>query len=148
MLASRFEDLKMLEHETINDFNFKLCDIANEAFALGEKYSDTKLVRKTLRSLPERFAYKVAAIKEARDVQNMRLDELMGSLQTFELNLKMNKKEKSIAFQADHHDYSDEGNDSNDNDESLVLLTKNFNRFLKKMNKKKNPQSSKRSNNF
>ena len=78
----------------------------------------------------------------------MRLDELMGSLQMFELNLKMNKKEKSIAFQAGHHDYSDEGNDSNDNDESLVLLTKNFNRFLKKMNKKKNPQSSKRFNNF
>ena len=75
-----FPDLKMLEHETINDFNFKLCDIANEAFALGEKYSDMKLVRKTLRSLPERFAYKVAAIEEARDVQNMRLDELMGSL--------------------------------------------------------------------
>ena len=80
MLASKFEDLKMLEHETISDFNSKLCDIANEAFALGEKYSDTKLVRKTLRSLPERFAYKVAAIEKARDVQNMRLDELMGSL--------------------------------------------------------------------
>ena len=73
----------------------------------------------------------------------MRLDELMGLLQTFELNLKMNKKEKSIAFQVDHHDYPDEGNDSDDNNESLVLLTKNFNRFLKKMNKK-NPQSSKR----
>ena len=141
MLASKFEDLKMLEHETINDFNSKLCDIANEAFVLGEKYSDTKLVRKTLRSLPERFAYKVAAIEEARDVQNMRLDELMGSLQTFELNLKMNKKDKSIAFQANHHESSNEGNDSDDNDESLVLLTKNFNRFLKKMNKKKNPQS-------
>ena len=148
MLASKFEDLKMLEHETISDFNSKLCDIANEAFALGEKYSDTKLVRKTLRSLPERFAYKVAAIEEARDVQNMRLDELMGSLHTFELNLKMNKKEKSIAFQADHHEYSDEGNDSDDNDESLVLLTKNFNRFLKKMNRKKNPPNSKRFNNF
>ena len=142
MLASKFEDLKMLEHETINDFNSKLCDIANEAFALGEKYSDMKLVRKTLRSLPERFTYKVAAIEEARDVQNMRLDELMGSLQTFELNLKMNKKDKSIAFQTDHHhESSDESNNSDDNDESLVLLTKKFNKFLKKMNKKKNPQS-------
>ena len=137
MLASRFEDLKMLEHETINDFNSKLCDIANEAFALGEKYSDTKLVRKTLRSLSERFTYKVAAIEEARDVQNMRLDELMGSLQTFELNLKMNKKDKSIAFQVEHHESSNEGNVIDDNDESLVSLTKNFNKFLKKKMKKK-----------
>ena len=37
MLASRFKDLRMMEDETINDFNSKLCDIANEAFAFGEK---------------------------------------------------------------------------------------------------------------
>ena len=37
MLATRFEDLRMMENETINDFNSKLCDIANEAFALGKK---------------------------------------------------------------------------------------------------------------
>ena len=46
MLVSRFEDLKMIESETISNFNSKLCDIANEAFTIGEKYSDTKLVRK------------------------------------------------------------------------------------------------------
>ena len=62
----------------------------------------------------------------------MRLDELMRSLQTFELNLKMNKKDKSIAFQAEHHESSDEGNDTNDNHESLVFLMTNFNRFMKK----------------
>ena len=75
----------MMENETISDFNSKLCDIANEAFALGEKYSDIKLVRKTLRSLPERFAYKVIAIEKARDLNTMSLKKLMGSLQTFEL---------------------------------------------------------------
>ena len=31
----------MLENETISDFNSKLYDIANKAFVLGEKYSDT-----------------------------------------------------------------------------------------------------------
>ena len=71
MLASRFEDIRIMENEIINDFNSKLCDIANEVFAIGEKYSNTKLVRKTLRSLPKRFAYKVIAIEEARDVSTM-----------------------------------------------------------------------------
>ena len=80
MLASRFEDLKMMENETVSDFNSKLCDITNEAFALREKYSNTKLVRKTLRSLPKRFAYKVTAIEKARDLNTMTLDELIGSL--------------------------------------------------------------------
>ena len=70
----------MREEETIGDFNARLCDIANEAFALGEKMSEEKLVRKTLRSLPKRFAYKVITIEEAKDVRNMKLEELMGSL--------------------------------------------------------------------
>ena len=103
-----------MENETINDFNSKLCDIENEAFTLRKKYSDIKLVRKTLRSLPERFAYKVAAIEEAHNLNTMTLKDLMGSLQTFELLLKMNKKEKSIVFQAEKHESSDEGNGSND----------------------------------
>ena len=51
-----------------------------------------------MRSLSKRFAYKVITIEEAHDVNTMKLDELMGSLQTFELNLKQNKKEMSIAF--------------------------------------------------
>ena len=65
MLTSRFEDLRMMANKTISDFNFKLCNIANEAFALGEKYSNTKLVRKILKSLLGRFVYKVTAIEEA-----------------------------------------------------------------------------------
>ena len=52
----------MKEDESIGEFNARLCDIANEAFALGERFSEEKLVRKTFRSLPRRFAYKVTAI--------------------------------------------------------------------------------------
>ena len=70
---------------------------------LGEKYNREKLVRKNLRSIPKRFAYKVTAVEEAKNVQNMKLEELMGSLWTFEMNLeeeKGDKKSKRIAFQA------------------------------------------------
>ena len=35
ILASKFEALRMLEDESINDFNSKLCEIANEAFTPG-----------------------------------------------------------------------------------------------------------------
>ena len=128
MLASKFEDLRMLKDESINDFNSKLCEIANEAFTLSEKYREIKLVRKTLRSLSNRFAYKVTTIEETKDVNTIRLDELIGSLQTFELNLKQNKKEKSIVFLVEENDSVDEGKSSDD--EALVLLTKNFNFFL------------------
>ena len=62
MLTSKFKNLRMLEDESINDFNSKLCEIANEAFTFGEKNPKIKLVRKTLKFLPDKFAYKVAAI--------------------------------------------------------------------------------------
>ena len=53
----------MMEGDTIAEYNAKICDIANEALALGEKYSKTKLVTKVLGSLPKRFAYKVTVIE-------------------------------------------------------------------------------------
>ena len=59
---------------------------------------------KTLRSLPKRFAYKVTAIEEAKDVTSMKLEELMGSLRTFEMNFEEEqgeKKAKGIALKAD-----------------------------------------------
>lgn len=47
--------------------------------------SEEKLVRKILRSLPKKFDTKVTTIEEAQDLSTIKVDELNGSLQTFEL---------------------------------------------------------------
>ena len=47
-------------------------------------------------SLLDRFQSKVIAIKESKILDIMKTDKLMGSLQTFELNLRKRKKDKSI----------------------------------------------------
>ncbi|CAM8913334.1 unnamed protein product [Rhodiola kirilowii] len=86
-VTSKFENLRMQEDETIADFNTRVLDISNEAFALGEPMTDETLVRKVLRSLTNRFAMKALAVKEVNDVKTMRLDELMGSLQTHEMDM-------------------------------------------------------------
>ncbi|CAM8944465.1 unnamed protein product [Rhodiola kirilowii] len=91
MILSKFESLRMKEDETIADFNTRLLDISNESFALGEPMSEENLVRTVLRSLPKRHAMKALAVKDARDVTTMRLDALMGSLQTHEM--EMNEEE-------------------------------------------------------
>ncbi|KAI3465123.1 hypothetical protein Pfo_021786 [Paulownia fortunei] len=145
MLASRFEDLRMLESESTTNFNGKLCDIASEVYAFGEKDMDIKLIRETLRSLLERFAYKVIAIEESHDITKMRLDELIGSLQTFQMNLKQNKREKEVALQVDVQT-SHLTEEIDDNDKAIALLTKNFGKFFKKISKKsKSSQPSKTS---
>ncbi|XP_012840358.1 PREDICTED: uncharacterized protein LOC105960701 [Erythranthe guttata] len=101
MLSTRFEDLRMEENETVSEFNSILCEISNEAHGLGETYPEVKLVRKVLRSMPDRFAYKITAIDEASDVDSLRLEDLIGNLQTFEnkLNISRMDKEMKIALQ-------------------------------------------------
>ena len=56
-------------------------------FNLGEKTKNSKAVRKILHSLPESFHAKVTAIKESKDLDEIKVQELIGSLQTYELSL-------------------------------------------------------------
>jgi hypothetical protein len=58
MLTSRFKEIRMLEDESFNEFYEKLNDIVNFRFNLVEKVEDSRIIRKILRSLPERFDQK------------------------------------------------------------------------------------------
>ena len=67
-LTTRFEKIKMEEDESFDKFYAKLKAIVNFAFNLGENISKPKVVKKVLRSLPERFHAKITAIKESKDI--------------------------------------------------------------------------------
>ncbi|GAA0164800.1 hypothetical protein LIER_20350 [Lithospermum erythrorhizon] len=95
--------------------------------------NNEKLVRKVLRTLPKRFGHKVTAIEEAQDLTTMSLDELIGNLATFEISLNEgdSSKKKSIALKVSSEDVNDE-----DLGETINMLTKFFNKTLKRFNKK------------
>ena len=65
---------------------------------LDEKMEDSKVVRKILRSLPESFRTKVTAIEERKDLDEIKVKELIGSLQTYELTLPSQRKSKSLTL--------------------------------------------------
>ncbi|RVW80520.1 hypothetical protein CK203_052887 [Vitis vinifera] len=100
MLTSRFETIRMDDHETFREFHVKLMDFVNSSFNLGEPIFNSKVVRKILKYLPERFRAKVTAIEESKDVDSLKIDELVGSLQTFEMTLVSPRKVKGIALKA------------------------------------------------
>ena len=100
MLTSKFETIRMEDHENFGEFHVKLMDILNSSFNLGEPIPHSKVVRKILRSLLERFKAKVTAIEESKDVDFLKVDELIGSLQTFEMTLGSPRKSKGIALNA------------------------------------------------
>jgi hypothetical protein len=62
-------------------------DLRNSMVSLGKTVSDVKLILKILRSLPEHFRMKVTTIEESKDLEEMKIEELVGSLQTYELYL-------------------------------------------------------------
>jgi hypothetical protein len=119
MLISRFEEIKMLEDEIFVGFYSKISDLRNSMMSLGKTASDVKLIRKILRSLPECFRIKVTTIEESKDLEEMKIEELVGSLQSYELSLPPVKKVKTIALKASkkkvevssEDDSEDEGKD-------------------------------------
>ena len=82
MLTTRFE-LKMSEDEFFDSFYYKLNKVIVGKFNLGEKTEDSKIVRKILRSMPESFRAKVTAIEESKNLDDIKVQELVGSLQTY-----------------------------------------------------------------
>ena len=79
-LTTSFEEIKMEEDESFNEFYAKRKDIVNSAFNLGETIHESKIVRKVLRSLPKRFHAKITAIEESKDIDKIPLTELVGNL--------------------------------------------------------------------
>ena len=98
MLTTCFEELKMSEDESFESFYGKMNEVIIKKFNLGEKTEDSKVVRKILQSLPESFRAKVTAIEESRDLDEIKVQELIGSLQTYELSLPSQRKSKSLAL--------------------------------------------------
>ena len=102
-LTTSFEEIKMEEDESFDEFYAKLKDIVNSAFNLGKTIPKPKIVRKVLRSLPKRFHAKITTIEESKDVDKIPLTELVGNLQTYERGLtRIGKtgKGKSMALKA------------------------------------------------
>ena len=110
---------------------------------LRENISDEKLVRKILRSLPKRFDMKVTAIEEAQDISSLKVDELIGSLQNFEItvNSKTDKKGKGIAFASCVEPDESQANQEDDEDmaESLALLGRQFKKIFKRFDRRSRP---------
>ena len=70
-LTTSFKEIKIEEDETFDEFYAKLKDIVNSAFNLGDHIPEPKIVRKVLRSLPERFHAKITAIEESKEIDTI-----------------------------------------------------------------------------
>jgi hypothetical protein len=83
-LRMNFENLKMKESESLEEFMIQVMNIVSQLKMNGEKIPDHKVVQKVLRTLPKKFDAVVIAIEESKDLKQLSLDELLGSLLSHE----------------------------------------------------------------
>ena len=112
----------MGDNDSFDSFYGKLNEIVITKLNLGEKIEDAKVVRKILRSLPESLRAKVTTIEESKDLDEIKIQELIGSLQACELGLPSHKTSKSHA----HKTITKRMDDSSKEDDVEKEVAKNF----------------------
>ena len=140
LLMRKYELFEMGDKETVMEMYTRFTHITNELKSLGKSFTTEELVRKILRFLPQSWEAKVTAIQEAKDMESISLDELIGNLQTYELRKNSQQKEEAKKDRGLVLKVMDE--DSSDlDDEEMAMITRKFKRFFKKskeISKKRN----------
>ncbi|RVW88437.1 hypothetical protein CK203_043855 [Vitis vinifera] len=104
----------------------------------GKTYKESEKVMKILRSLLSKWHTKVTAIQEAKDLTKLPMEELIGSLMTYEINLTKklqegeDKKKKSIALKVTTKEEEDvEEEKPSDENDDLALITRKLNKYMR-----------------
>ncbi|KAH9671168.1 hypothetical protein KPL70_017253 [Citrus sinensis] len=119
----------------------RFTDIVNTLGALGKTFSNSEKVKKIIRSLPKEWRQKRTAIEEAKDLNILLIDDLIGSFISYEEDLAAERgneeMKKNIALKATKYESDGE---SEPDDEELAMLVRSHIRsecpLLNKLKKK------------
>ena len=86
---------KIQANESITFWFDRYTTIVNQLNQLGKVILEDEMVKRLLRSLPKSWRSTVVAIREAKDLNKISLDEICGSLLTYEQEVnQIDEKEK------------------------------------------------------
>ncbi|KAL4367990.1 hypothetical protein GQ457_05G026520 [Hibiscus cannabinus] len=97
-LRSQYDNMKMKENEDIKGYTSRFMEVVNQMKIYGEDISDAKIVQKILGSLDRKFNTMSTIIVESKDVTQLSVTELMGSLLAHEH--KFSKYEENTSSQS------------------------------------------------
>jgi hypothetical protein len=104
----KFEQLKMDEDETVRKYFLRVEELVNAMKCLGEKFDNSLLVQKILRSLPDKFNPKVSAIEELSDLKTLSIDQLLRTLTAYEMRINKDKSStREASFKEDNNTNSE-----------------------------------------
>ncbi|XP_042461314.1 uncharacterized protein LOC122045240 [Zingiber officinale] len=109
ILRGEFEALRQEASESILVYFTRVFSIINQMKRNGESIEGVRVIEKILCSLHKRFDHVVVAIEENRDLENMSIDELNGSLRVHEERMNKHKKETSEQVLLVKHLFAERG---------------------------------------
>ncbi|CAH9126268.1 unnamed protein product [Cuscuta epithymum] len=142
-----YELFVMKPGESIKDMITRFTNIINELSALGREITVEDQVRKILRSLPQVWKPKTTAIEEAKDLSTMTLEDLTGSLLTYELGLQEEqdaenaRRERGIALKAREEEEESES----ESEDEMSIFARQFGKMYRRFKNNRNKQGK---NNF
>jgi gag-polypeptide of LTR copia-type len=92
-LWGEFEMLRMNNTERVSDYIIIVQTVTNQLKRNGETLSEQRVVEKILRSLTDTFENVICVIKESKNLAELTVDELAGSLLAHEQRNNLKKKE-------------------------------------------------------
>ena len=66
------------------DFSSQISKIVNQVRLLGDDFPNSRIMKKVLVSLSEKFEHKICSLEDSKDLSDMSLQELVNALQAVE----------------------------------------------------------------
>ncbi|GJX84980.1 hypothetical protein Tco_0335754 [Tanacetum coccineum] len=149
LLTQEYEKFSISHEETIDSVFTRFNAIITSLKSLDPDYSSKNHVRKFLRALPLKWRAKVMAIEEAKDLDTLPFDELIGNLKVYEMILAsdgvaiklIKEKVMPIALQANvtrgqtsNDSVCQDGSDEDkDKEEKFNSIVKKFGSYSRKV---------------
>jgi len=152
-LILEYELFRMQKGETICDVQKRFSHIVNHLMSLGKSFDKEELNIKILKCLDRKWQPKVTAILKSKDLTSMTATSLFGKLREHELEMNRmvvqeseDKQSKGIALKACNHKQQQDSSESDE--DTMSLLSRKFNKFLKKKSQASKRYSSKKPSDF
>lgn len=87
-LMTEFNRMSMTESESVDTIAGKISEIAAKAATLDEIFEESKMGKKFLQSLPEKFIHMVASIEQLLDLNKTGYEDIVGRFKAYEERIK------------------------------------------------------------
>ncbi|KAH9672778.1 hypothetical protein KPL70_017862 [Citrus sinensis] len=128
----------MEQNESVYSMYTRFTEIVNTLGALGKTFSKSEKIKKIIRSLHKEWRQKRTAIEEAKNLNILPIDDLIGSFISYEEDLTVEKgneeKKKNIALKVSKHESDEE---SELDEEEMDMMARRFRKVFKKFSERR-----------